>query len=121
MSQVARQHGTKVVLSGLGGDELFNGYGSFQRIPKMLQIGKQLRMLYPLSSGVGAGLEHWAKSPQLRRVGDFLQQSPTTAAAYRSFRGIFPTGKRARSPVNTCQIPLCRGVKPAPLVIPFPH
>ena len=34
-------------------------------------------------------LEHWGNSPQLKRLGDFLQQKPNSAAAYRSFRGIF--------------------------------
>jgi asparagine synthase (glutamine-hydrolysing) len=42
---------------------------------------------------MGMVLEHWGNSPQLKRLGDFLQQNPNSAAAYRSFRGIFSHGE----------------------------
>lgn len=89
VSQVANQYRTKVVLSGLGGDELFSGYGSFTKVPQLLNLGSQLKRVYPLNKAIGMGLEHWTSSPQLRRVGDFLQQTPTVNAAYQTFRGIF--------------------------------
>ncbi|MBE9209056.1 asparagine synthase (glutamine-hydrolyzing) [Nostoc sp. LEGE 06077] len=89
VSQLAHEDGTKVVLSGLGGDELFGGYGSFQKIPQMVRLGRKIKTLYPLNIGIGKGLESWSKSPQLRRIGDFLQDVPDVKAAYRSFRGIF--------------------------------
>ena len=89
VSQIAHKDGTKVVLSGLGGDEFFGGYKTFQQVPNMLRWGQQLRKIQPISTSIGRGLAFWGKSPRMQRLGDFLQQKPTTAAAYRSFRGIF--------------------------------
>src|SRR5690242_11866795 len=39
VSKVAHDAGLKVVLSGLGGDELFGGYQTFQRVPTILEWG----------------------------------------------------------------------------------
>jgi len=42
VSRAAASQGLKVVLSGLGGDELFGGYPSFGQIPRLLQVGRML-------------------------------------------------------------------------------
>ncbi|NEP55103.1 MAG: asparagine synthase, partial [Moorea sp. SIO3C2] len=89
VSQIARQGGSKVVLSGLGGDELFAGYQSFQKVPQMVKWSKSLQAVSLIRTGVGKGLANYGKSPKIRRLGDFLQQNPSSASAYRSFRGIF--------------------------------
>jgi asparagine synthase (glutamine-hydrolysing) len=89
VSQLAHQAGTKVVLSGLGGDELFGGYASFRKVPQMVAWGQILHRLPPLNTVVGLGLEQFDRSGALRRLGDFLQHDPSTTNAYQSFRGIF--------------------------------
>lgn len=100
VSHLAQQNGTKVVLSGLGGDELFSGYGSFQKVPKLVHYQQYLQHLQPITGAIGSGLEQWSSSARLRRLGDFLQQPPTLPNAYRSFRGIF-THSEACSIVHT--------------------
>ncbi|BAZ87848.1 asparagine synthase (glutamine-hydrolyzing) [Dolichospermum compactum] len=89
VSKVAHDNGMKVVLSGLGGDEIFGGYQSFQKVPQMVAWGKKLQILPSFSTVLGKGLERWENSPKMQRLGDFLQQPPSFNAAYRSFRGIF--------------------------------
>jgi asparagine synthase (glutamine-hydrolysing) len=40
VSQRTRAAGVKVALSGLGGDEVFGGYGSFHAVPRMERFGR---------------------------------------------------------------------------------
>lgn len=45
ISKAIRRHGIKVALSGLGADELFGGYPSFQEIPKIAKLARRLSWL----------------------------------------------------------------------------
>ena len=40
VSYIAKKNGSKVIISGVGGDELFFGYPSFNRIPKLNKVLK---------------------------------------------------------------------------------
>ncbi|MFO1486234.1 MAG: asparagine synthase (glutamine-hydrolyzing) [Verrucomicrobiaceae bacterium] len=90
----ARQNGMKVVLSGLGGDEMFGGYPSFERVPRLAAAARLAHRL-GIARMAGPLMErHMPKLP-LRRVGSLLQREPTIPHTYRAFRGIF-TRKTAR-------------------------
>jgi asparagine synthase (glutamine-hydrolysing) len=46
-SKAVAEQGFKVVLSGVGGDELFCGYSSFRDVPRIHSVGRQLQRLGP--------------------------------------------------------------------------
>jgi asparagine synthase (glutamine-hydrolysing) len=85
VSKAASQHGLKVVLSGLGGDELFGGYPSFQKIPRLLLLH---RSLGPARQAAATWLER-SQQHQRLRLANFLRGPATPAAAHRCLRGLF--------------------------------
>jgi asparagine synthase (glutamine-hydrolysing) len=84
-SYLARQRGLRVVLSGLGGDELFGGYPSFQSIPRLLRWHQRLG---PLRLAVSARLAG-RRSHQRQRLATFLRGPASVDAAQRCQRGLF--------------------------------
>ncbi|WP_397382229.1 asparagine synthase (glutamine-hydrolyzing) [Prosthecobacter sp.] len=89
VSAFAAQKGMKVVLSGLGGDELFAGYKSFDAVPRLHAFNRAAHGI-PFAAGVaGWALERNPFSAKMRRIGSMLRQVPTVENSYRAFRGIF--------------------------------
>jgi len=108
IAQLAAKAGEKVVLSGLGADELFAGYKSFELIPEMLEKSQKLNFLSSLVQAI-AGLASTVLPAKQRRMLDAVARPYSVAAAHRSLRGIFSvteslaltksiTGKSARQP-----------------------
>ncbi len=89
VSQLAHKHQMKAVLSGLGGDELFGGYRSFQAVPSLSQTSQTLSHLPLLGRLAGWTLERMAPSNRLRRIGSLLQRPPGIGSAFRCFRSLF--------------------------------
>jgi asparagine synthase (glutamine-hydrolysing) len=99
VSEAAVKAGLKVAVSGVGGDELFGGYASFQRIPQMLRHRARLASVPGLGAALGpAGRAMEAWLPRTRtgsKLAKVLAFGGDHAGAYFVERGLFsPTEVR---------------------------
>jgi asparagine synthase (glutamine-hydrolysing) len=82
VSKAVAEAGVKVVLSGLGGDELFGSYSSFTNLPRLVKLAR--------IPGIGAGVRIAARAglghPKLRLLRKF---GSSYAGAYLLQRGLF--------------------------------
>lgn len=88
VSRLASARGLKVALSGLGGDELFGGYPSFHKVPRLHRWRRRAGPLGPLAAAMlrrsPAGTSHKAQ-----RLAALLEAHPSLEKAYGCFRGLF--------------------------------
>jgi asparagine synthase (glutamine-hydrolysing) len=103
VSKLAHREGIKVVLSGLGGDEIFAGYGSFDRVPALHAWHQRLGPLRLLAAWI---LETRPRGTPWRRLAAFFRGQGTWLEAYHAQRGIFtPAEAAALAQVISGEIP----------------
>lgn len=87
VSQAAHEAGLKVVLSGLGGDELFGSYPSFRQVPRWARLALWGRRLPGLPRVWPALARRLAREkPKLPAL---FEQGASLAGAYFLRRGLF--------------------------------
>lgn len=88
ISRAAASQGLKVALSGLGGDELFGGYPSFDQIPKLLKWGQRLS-----SRSLGRAVESFLRTMPIPglppKAAGVLTHSADIASAYILRRALY--------------------------------
>lgn len=87
VSKLAAEHGIRVALSGLGGDELFGGYASFQQVPNWARAARLLRLVPGLAAV-------WPRvtrvlAPRTPKSPGFIGLAQTLPGAYFLRRGLF--------------------------------
>ena len=95
VARLAHEHGLKVALSGLGGDELFGGYPSFRMVPKLCRWRRRLGPAGPLAAGILRRMPKGRRARQQRLAG-LLESPASLGQAYGCFRGLFSTAETDR-------------------------
>ncbi|MCA9511813.1 MAG: asparagine synthase (glutamine-hydrolyzing), partial [Myxococcales bacterium] len=90
VSEAAVRAGLKVAVSGVGGDELFGGYGTFDRIPRIRRAHDRLDVVPRFALRAAARAAEWRVGGSVAgRVAKALRHGGDDAGAYFVERSIF--------------------------------
>jgi asparagine synthase (glutamine-hydrolysing) len=89
VAKFAAQSGLKVVLSGVGGDEIFRSYPSFSTIPSILRFGEMLKYVNKFGQSVRFITYPLAKRFGKPKLAGLLEYSNSFERAYLLAKGLF--------------------------------
>jgi asparagine synthase (glutamine-hydrolysing) len=88
-SKAAAERGFKVALSGVGGDELFCGYSSFQRVPRAVRAMRAIGLIPGARGLLAASCRRLARNPRRAKLAALPAFSDSIERMYFLSRALF--------------------------------